>query len=171
MLLAFLIPLAYGESPLFVQDRSGFNGVKFKIYKITSILSTGKRSSLLLFIRNTRIDELPQLVNILKGNMSFVGPRPLLPEYDEVIRILYPDRFKVLPGLTGLAQIKGANKLPWNKRLELDIEYAKQQSFTKDLLILLKTPFAILYHWGNANSVSLLDDPEVNQKLRNEQPN
>jgi len=95
------------------------------------------------FLRRTSIDELPQLVNILRGEMSFVGPRPqladFLPHYTDKENL----RHTVRPGLTGLAQVKGRNSLPWKKRFELDAEYAERVSFFLDLKIVFLTLFTL----------------------------
>ena len=90
-------------------------------------------------LRNSGLDELPQLVNILKGEMSFVGPRPLLPEYLPLYDLFARKRHSVKPGLTGLAQINGGNGLEWKKRFELDIKYIEAFSLRMDLIILSKT--------------------------------
>ncbi len=95
------------------------------------------------FLRRTSIDELPQLINIMRGEMSFVGPRPqlaeFLPHYTEEEKL----RHSVRPGLTGLAQVKGRNSLPWKKRFELDAEYARKVSFFLDAKIVFLTVFTI----------------------------
>ena len=91
------------------------------------------------FLRKTSLDELPQLINILKGNMSFVGPRPLLMEYLPLYTDTQASRHSVKPGITGLAQVKGRNLLSWNQKFAYDREYAENISFTLDLKIVLLT--------------------------------
>lgn len=104
------------------------------------LLPDAKRiTNLGAFMRRTSLDELPQLFNVLIGNMSLVGPRPLLTEYLDYYTERERYRHTVMPGITGLAQISGRNNVPWNERLELDVRYAENQSFRLDIQILLKT--------------------------------
>jgi lipopolysaccharide/colanic/teichoic acid biosynthesis glycosyltransferase len=100
------------------------------------------------FLRRASIDELPQLLNVLRGNMSLVGPRPALTWEAELIEPAYHQRFRVLPGLTGLWQVSGRNYLTMRQGLELDIEYVRRQSFAFDLWILLKTIPVVLSTHG-----------------------
>ncbi len=95
------------------------------------------------FLRKTSLDEIPQLINVLKGDMSLVGPRPLLIEYLPLYSQTEKKRHLVKPGITGYAQIKGRNHLSWKKKLMLDIYYVENLSFSLDLYILLMTPFAL----------------------------
>ena len=151
---ALLIRLKLGAPVIFSQPRGGFGGREFMILKFRTM--TDKRDSMgtLLpdaerltrfgrFLRRTSIDELPQLVNILRGEMSFVGPRPqlaeFLPHYTDKENL----RHTVRPGLTGLAQVKGRNSLPWKKRFELDAKYAERVSFFLDLKIIFLTLFTL----------------------------
>ena len=146
--------LKLGAPVIFSQPRGGFGGREFMILKFRTM--TDKRDSMgtLLpdaerltrfgrFLRRTSIDELPQLINILRGEMSFVGPRPqlaeFLPHYTDKENL----RHTVRPGLTGLAQVKGRNSLPWKKRFELDAEYAERVSFFLDLKIVFLTLFTL----------------------------
>lgn len=154
LITALLIMLKLGAPVIFSQPRGGFGGREFMILKFRTM--TDKRDSMgtLLpdaerltrfgrFLRRTSIDELPQLVNILRGEMSFVGPRPqlaeFLPHYTDKEKL----RHTVRPGLTGLAQVKGRNSLPWKKRFELDAEYAERVSFFLDLKIVFLTLFTL----------------------------
>ena len=91
------------------------------------------------FIRSTSLDEIPQLLNVIKGDMSIVGPRPLLPEYLPLYNDLQRQRHEVKPGITGYAQVNGRNAVSWEKKFELDVYYVKKISFVLDLQILLKT--------------------------------
>ena len=95
------------------------------------------------FLRRFSIDELPQLVNIVRGDMTLIGPRAMLPEVGENLPHEFESRFDVLPGVTGLAQVRGRNDLPWSKRLEADVEYVKSRSALVDLTIVLNT-FSVL---------------------------
>jgi lipopolysaccharide/colanic/teichoic acid biosynthesis glycosyltransferase len=96
------------------------------------------------FLRRVSIDELPQLLNVIRGDMSLVGPRPALPWEAELIEPAYRQRFRVPPGLTGLWQVSGRNSLTMRQGLEFDIEYVRRQSFALDLWILLKTVLVVL---------------------------
>lgn len=109
-------------------------------YRITKI---GK------ILRLTGLDELPQLWNVLYGNMSLVGPRPTLLYQTEKYNEYQKQRLSIKPGLTGLAQIKGRNALSWSQRIEYDVEYIKKWSLSLDFYILFKTPLAVL-QWKNA---------------------
>jgi lipopolysaccharide/colanic/teichoic acid biosynthesis glycosyltransferase len=100
------------------------------------------------FLRSTSLDELPELYNILRGDMSFVGPRPLLVEYLPLYSARQALRHEVRPGLTGWAQINGRNSLNWQDRLEMDVWYVENRSFTLDLLILFKTMSKVIKREG-----------------------
>lgn len=136
--------------PLFLQPRPGKNEKVFNIYKFKTMSDATDRQGKLLpdedritkfgtFLRKTSLDEIPQLLNIIKGDMSLIGPRPLrvryLPYYTKEESI----RHTVRPGITGLAQVSGRNFLDWDKRLQKDIEYVKNMSFKQDFNILVKT--------------------------------
>lgn len=148
-----------GAGALFYQERPGKDEKIFKIYKFKSMTDEQDDEGNLLpdkkrltnvgrFIRKTSLDELPQLLNVFKGDMSFIGPRPLLIRYLPV----YTDREKlrhtIRPGITGLAQISGRNGLGWNQRLELDAIYAENISLTLDLKILYNTIIKVIKHDG-----------------------
>ena len=141
-------------NPFFFQDRPGKNEKIFKLIKFRSMSNKKDKDGNLLpdekritsygeFIRKTSLDELPELLNILKGDMAIVGPRPLLvkylPYYTEEERL----RHTVRPGLTGLAQINGRNNLDWDPRLALDVEYVKNLSLINDVKIIFKTVFKV----------------------------
>ena len=101
-----------------------------------------------LFLRKFSIDELPQLLNVLGGSMSLVGPRPLLREYDSSYTETQATRLHVKPGLTGLAQISGRNELSWDEKIELDVHYVNTQSLWLDFKIMLQTPLVVLLARG-----------------------
>ena len=143
-------------NPFFVQERPGKDEKIFKLIKFRSMTEEKDKSGNYLsdekrispygeFIRKTSLDELPELINILKGDMAIVGPRPLLikylPYYTEKERI----RHSVRPGLTGLAQINGRNNLDWDPRLALDVEYVENISLLNDIKIILKTIKKVFY--------------------------
>lgn len=137
-------------TPFFVQTRPGKNEKRIEVLKFKTMNDKKDENNILLpdserltqigsFIRKTSLDELPQLINVLKGDMSFIGPRPLLvrylPYYTKKERI----RHSIKPGITGLAQVSGRNLLNWNSRLEKDVIYAENISFSLDLKILFQT--------------------------------
>ena len=138
------------KKPFFVQPRPGLNEKVFRILKFKTmndkkdangnLLSDGERlTNVGKLIRKTSLDELPQLINVLKGDMSFIGPRPLLirylPFYSEEEKL----RHTVRPGITGLAQVSGRNLLGWDKRLQTDIKYVKNLNLYMDIAIFFKT--------------------------------
>lgn len=150
-----IILIKIGKPAVFVQERPGKNERLFKLYKFRSMTNETDSAGNLLpdqkritplgsFIRKTSIDELPQLFNILKGDMSFIGPRPLavkyLPYYSETEKL----RHTVKPGITGLAQVSGRNSINWDKKLEIDVHYVKNISFKMDLTIFFKTIYKII---------------------------
>ena len=154
-LLAVLVRLNMGAGVLFVQERPGLNAKIFKLYKFRTMTnSVGKDGNLLpdaqritkfgTFLRKTSLDELPQFFNVLKGDMSFIGPRPLLVRYLPYYTAEESLRHNVRPGITGLAQINGRNALSWNERLAFDVAYAKNITFCGDLKIAARTVLKVL---------------------------
>ncbi len=154
LITALLVRLKLGSPVIFRQARGGLGGREFMILKFRTMTDKRDREGNLLpdaerltrfgrFLRRTSIDELPQLINILRGEMSFVGPRPqlaeFLPHYTDDEKL----RHTVRPGLTGLAQVKGRNSLPWKKRFEFDAEYARKVSLIIDVKIVFLTLFTI----------------------------
>lgn len=145
-----------GRPVFYVHVRSGKNKRPFQVYKLRSMiddpmgtLSDAERVTRLgLAIRKFSIDELPQLLNVLKGDMSLVGPRPLLVEYDEKYSIAQNRRFEIRPGLTGLAQVRGRNSITWDEKLNHDVEYVERMGFILDLLILIRTVGVVLRSAG-----------------------
>lgn len=129
---------------LFLQVRVGKSGKKFRIYKFRTLVRNKdsddeRRFFLGNILRKLSIDELPQLINILKGEMSFIGPRPLLPEYLEYYSEQENRRHLVKPGISGWAQVNGRNMIGWEERFELDVFYVDNISFKLDFSIFLKT--------------------------------
>ena len=146
----FLLAIANGGNPFFLQKRPGKKGEIFRIIKFKTMTDAKDSEGNLLpdserltatgrFVRKTSVDEIPQLINVVKGDMSLVGPRPLLPEYLELYNPRQQKRHKVRPGITGWAQVNGRNAISWNKKLELDVWYVENLSFLLDLKILWKT--------------------------------
>lgn len=145
-----LISKKLGKPVLFKQTRPGKNEKPFDIYKFRTMTSEVDDKGDLLpdeqrmtklgsQIRNSSIDELPQLINVLKGDLSLVGPRPLLMEYLPLYNEEQRKRHNVKPGITGWAQINGRNAITWEQKFKLDVWYAKNQSFKLDMYILYKT--------------------------------
>lgn len=140
MLLVFIIQLLfYKGNPFFFQKRIGLDEKKFVLFKFRTMQNEKILGKFAIFLRKSNLDELPQLFNILIGQMSFVGPRPLLPEYLQKYTSEQRKRHLVKPGLTGLVQVSGANALDWQKRFDLDLQYVESQSFFLDLQILWRT--------------------------------
>lgn len=148
-----------GAGAFFFQERPGKDEKIFKIYKFKSMTDERDTEGNLLpdvkrltkigkFIRKTSLDELPQLWNVFKGDMSLIGPRPLLTRYLKVYTNRERLRHSVRPGITGLAQISGRNGLNWNQRLELDAQYAEKLSFLLDVKIIYKTIIKVIKHEG-----------------------
>jgi len=143
IILCLLLCIPNKSRVFFVQTRTGKNGKEFKVIKFRTLAenkSIERKNMIRYFIRETHLDELPQLFNVLKGDMSIVGPRPLLPEYQQ-----YYDsksgRYRniVKPGITGLTQISGGKYLPWVRRFSLDLFYIQHLTFIFDLLIICRT--------------------------------
>ncbi|MDF2667705.1 MAG: hypothetical protein K0R67_11 [Paenibacillus sp.] len=168
--VALLIRIKLGSPILFKQQRPGLAERPFEIYKFrTMAVLYGPDGELLSdecryskfggVIRRLSLDELPQFLNVLKGDMSLIGPRPLLmrytPYYSERERL----RFTVRPGVTGLAQVSGRNKLSWNDRLSLDVTYVEQLSFQQDFRILWKTVQKVVRQEDVVENPSLHDLP------------
>ena len=159
LILMFVVRINMGTPIFFKQARPGKNGKLFNLYKFRSMSDKKDENGNLLpdekrltkfgkFLRSTSLDELPELLNILKGEMSFVGPRPLLVQYLPLYNERQRHRHDVRPGLTGLAQITGRNLTPWKEYFEYDIEYVENLSFMNDLRILFKTISVVLTKKG-----------------------
>lgn len=150
LLVGILLAIANKGNPFFFQTRPGKDGRLFRIIKFKTmsdekdengnLLPDDKRlTSIGRFTRKTSLDEIPQLINILKGDMSLVGPRPLLPEYLELYNSRQKRRHEVKPGITGWTQINGRNELDWEEKFEYDVWYVQHVNFFIDLEIILKT--------------------------------
>jgi len=150
LILAILIRLKLGSPVIFTQQRAGKEGKPFTIYKFRTMTNARDAKGKLLpnaqrktkfgnILRSTSLDELPELWNVLKGNMSLVGPRPLLLDYLPYYNPEQNKRHDVLPGITGWAQINGRNSLNWDEKFALDVWYVKHQSLLLDIKILFKT--------------------------------
>lgn len=158
------IAKSMGRPVLFKQQRPGLHGEPFYIYKFRTMTDARDDQGELLpdeqrmtkvgsFIRKTSIDELPQLINVLKGDLSLVGPRPLLMEYLPLYSEEQKKRHLVKPGITGWAQVNGRNAISWEAKFKLDVWYVENQSFKLDMYILYKTFINVL----NRKDVSAKD--------------
>lgn len=150
LVVALQVRRKLGSPVLFRQSRSGLHGQPFRMIKFRSMSDArGPDGTLLpdearlgrfgLWLRRTSLDELPELLNVLKGDMSLVGPRPLLPEYLPLYSPRQRRRLDVRPGITGLAQVRGRNALSWEDKFEWDVQYVETRSFWLDLRILIET--------------------------------
>ena len=150
LITAILARIKLGSPIIFKQKRPGKNEKIFTLYKFRTMTNEKDKEGNLLpdserltkfgkFLRSTSIDELPELINILKGDMSIVGPRPLLVEYLELYNEEQKHRHDVRPGLTGLAQVNGRNNLEWEQKFIQDVYYVEHISFWQDVKIIFKT--------------------------------
>lgn len=158
-LVAVIVRVKLGSPVLFCQQRPGYLGRPFQLLKFRTMTNARGPTGLLLpdghrltalgsWLRATSIDELPALINILHGEMSFIGPRPLLMQYLSLYSPEQARRHNVKPGFSGLAQINGRNALSWEEKLRLDVWYVDHQSFWLDLLIFLSTFWKVICREG-----------------------
>jgi lipopolysaccharide/colanic/teichoic acid biosynthesis glycosyltransferase len=158
-LLTILLFFANGASPFFIQARPGKKERVFHIIKFKTMHDAKNEKGELLpdnerltrlghLVRKTSLDELPQLINVLKGDMSLIGPRPLLPEYLSLYNEEQQKRHQVKPGITGWAQVNGRNAISWEKKLAYDVWYVEHISFLLDVKIVLKTIKKVLVSEG-----------------------
>lgn len=159
LVVMMILYFANGGSPFFYQLRPGKGGKIFKIIKFKTmndkkdsqgnlLPDTNRLTKIGLFIRKTSLDELPQLLNVIKGDMSLIGPRPLLPEYLLLYNEKQHRRHEIKPGITGWAQVNGRNAISWNKKFELDIWYVDNVSLLLDIKILFLTIKKVLLREG-----------------------
>jgi len=155
ILISLYILIQSGKPILFRQLRPGYKGKLFYIYKFRTMSDEKDANGMLLpdekrltgigqLLRRCSLDEIPQLFNVLKGDMSFVGPRPLLVEYLELYNAKQRKRHDVLPGITGWAQVNGRNAISWDEKFEYDVWYVENYSFGLDIKILWITFFKVL---------------------------
>ena len=155
IIIGIVVKIKLGSPIIFIQKRPGLNEKIFNLYKFRSM--TDKRdiygnllsdelrlSKFGQFLRSTSLDELPSLINILKGDMSIIGPRPLLVKYLPLYNEFQKQRHLVKPGLTGLAQINGRNSIDWQEKFKYDISYINNVSFLLDLKIFIITIFKVI---------------------------
>lgn len=142
-----------GRPIFFIQERSGLGGKPFKLIKLRSMKAgVGSDADRLTvfgkFLRGTSLDEIPSIINVLRGEMSIVGPRPMLTIYMSQYDARQRRRFEVTPGITGLAQVSGRNLLSWEEKFDLDVAYVERQSLWLDVIIITKTVFIVLTGYG-----------------------
>ena len=159
LVLAILVRIKLGSPIIFKQERPGLNEKIFTLYKFRTMTDEKDENGKLLpdevrltkfgkFLRSTSLDELPELINIIKGDMSIVGPRPLLVEYLPLYNEKQRCRHNVRPGLTGYAQISGRNSISWEEKFDDDLMYIENITFTEDLKIVLKTALKVIKREG-----------------------
>ena len=170
LVTAGLVAVKLGRPVLFTQERPGYKEKIFRMYKFRTMTDARNANGQLLSdeerltpfgkkLRSTSLDELPELLNILKGDMSLVGPRPLLVQYLPLYNKRQHKRHSVLPGITGLAQINGRNSISWEEKFEYDVQYAKHVTFLGDLKILFETVFKVLKREGiNSENSATMED-------------
>ena len=159
IVISFLVYLNLGKPIFFIQERPGYKGKIFKLIKFRTmkniydlnnalVSDENRQSKLGNWLRKTSLDEIPELINIILGQMSFVGPRPLLCEYLNLYSPKQFSRHNVKPGITGFAQINGRNRITWDEKLSYDFYYTKNISFWLDIKILFKTIIVIFSQNG-----------------------
>lgn len=167
ILLVFMVigTIKMKGNPFFYQQRPGKNEKIFKLIKFRTMTNKKDKQGKLLpdeqrltsygrFLRSTSIDELPELINILKGDMSIIGPRPLLVKYLPLYNEYQKHRHDVRPGLTGYAQVNGRNTVSWEEKFDMDVKYVQHITFVEDVKILLNTIFKVLKRDGISSETS-----------------
>lgn len=182
LILTIIGAIKMKGNPFFSQDRPGKGERVFKLIKFRTMTNDVDENGAFLpdelrlipygrFLRKTSMDELPELINILKGDMAIVGPRPLLVRYLPYYTERERKRHSVRPGLTGLAQINGRNALAWDSRLSMDVEYAENVSLSVDADIIIKTIKKVIEHDGVADAGNFemkdLDEERQNKNANN----
>ena len=161
-----------GAGAFFTQERPGKNGRIFKVIKFKTMTDERNANGDLLpdadrltkvgrFVRSTSVDELPQLFNVLKGDMALIGPRPLLPQYLPLYSKEQARRHEVRPGITGCAQVNGRNAISWKKKFELDVWYVDHCSFSLDLKIIFLTIKKVFVREGISSDTSATMEPFI----------
>ena len=170
LIISVLVRVKLGSPVIFKQKRPGLNEKIFTIYKFRTMTDKFDENGELLpdekrltwfgkFLRSTSLDELPELINVLKGDMSLIGPRPLLVQYLPLYNEYQKRRHQVRPGLSGLAQVNGRNYITWEDRFNLDIQYVNTVSFMVDLKIILITLKKVLIREGINSETAATMEP------------
>lgn len=171
---AILVRIKHGSPVVYVQERPGKDEKIFKIYKFRTMTNETDESGELLpdekrltrlgrALRSSSIDEILELINVIKGDMSIIGPRPLLVQYLPYYTETEKHRHDVRPGLSGLAQVNGRNYVPWDERLAYDVEYVNDITFIGDVKIVLETLGKVLKHSGVAPDPESVDEGYLDQ--------
>ena len=180
IIISIMIKLDSKGPVIFKQIRSGKNNKNFTLYKFRSMIYNNNLydtsvedqvTKIGRILRKTSLDELPQLFNILKGEMSFIGPRPWILDYAKYFTKHQMRRLEVLPGITGLAQCSGRNNLGIIERIDIDVEYVENMSLFLDIYIVLKTIKSVLKKEGFSNSKSAIHEELNILKNQNKTPN
>lgn len=183
LIISFILIFIHKGSPFFIQERPGKNERPFKMIKFKTMidkkfvaekylhLDDGKIDVLRTtkfgnFLRKTSLDELPELINVFKGEMSLIGPRPLLSEYLSIYSNKHKRRHEIKPGITGLAQVMGRNTIAWKDKLDLDIDYVDDISFYGDIRILIYT-FMTVFKFNQVNTSDSETMPKLNKGYEN----
>ncbi|REJ08770.1 sugar transferase [Halobacillus trueperi] len=175
ILVSIMVRKKLGSPILFKQERPGLNGKPFFMYKFRTMTDEKNQKGELLpdhtrltkfgtFLRSTSLDELPELFNILKGEMSIVGPRPLLMKYLPLYNSHQKRRHEVKPGLTGLAQVNGRNAIGWQEKFDLDVHYVDNISFVKDIKVILATIKKVFIREGINSEEAATVEPFMGNK-------
>lgn len=170
LIIAIMVRVKLGSPVIFKQARPGKNEKIFNMYKFRSMTDEKDEEGNLLpdkdrlpkfgkTLRATSLDELPELWNIFKGDMSIVGPRPLLIQYLPLYNDYQKQRHQARPGLTGLAQINGRNAITWNEKFELDVQYTEQITFVNDVKIILSTVITVFKQEDISSNTSVTVEP------------
>ena len=170
LLVAILVRCKLGSPIIFKQERPGKDGKIFKLYKFRTMTDEKDENGQLLpdnvrltkfgkFLRSTSLDELPEAFNILKGDMSVIGPRPLLVEYLPLYSEKQSRRHEVRPGLSGYAQVHGRNAVSWNEKFDLDVEYVDNITFLGDVKIIVTTVLKAVKREGISSESSVTVEP------------
>jgi len=166
LIIALMVRVFIGKPVIYKQERPGLNEKIFTIYKFRTmkdlkdddgkLLPDGRRLTKFgKVLRSLSLDELPELYNIIRGDMSFVGPRPLLVKYLDLYNDHQKKRHRVRPGLTGLAQVNGRNAISWDEKFNLDIKYVEKVHFWTDIRIVLKTIIVVFKKSGVSSNTSV----------------
>ncbi|AEE91908.1 Undecaprenyl-phosphate galactose phosphotransferase [Tepidanaerobacter acetatoxydans Re1] len=169
-IIAIIVKVNLGSPVIFRQERPGLNEKIFTLYKFRTMTDKRDQNGDLLpdevrltnfgkFLRSTSLDELPELFNILKGDMSIVGPRPLLVQYLPLYNDHQRRRHEVRPGLSGLAQVNGRNAISWEEKFDLDVKYVENVSFFGDLKIIFKTVVKVIKREGINKDANMTMEP------------